>query len=128
MGYQRVSVDQMADVIMEELNKFSETGIEEVKKAVKKGGKIVKDDINASAPVRTGKYAKSRTYKVTSEDSSSIEVTVYSPSRYMLAHLLENGHAKRNGGRVAARVHIAPAEQHGVKELETQIVRSVRHG
>ena len=34
MGYQRVSVDQMADVIMEELNKFSETGIEEVKKAV----------------------------------------------------------------------------------------------
>ena len=54
MGYQRVSVDQMADVIMEELNKFSETGIEEVKKAVKKGGKIVKDDINASAPVRTG--------------------------------------------------------------------------
>ena len=39
MGYQRVSVDQMADVIMEELNKFSETGIEEVKKAVKKGGK-----------------------------------------------------------------------------------------
>ena len=64
MGYQRVSVDQMADVIMEELNKFSETGIEEVKKAVKKGGKIVKDDINASAPVRTGKYAKSWTYKV----------------------------------------------------------------
>ena len=34
MGYQRVSIDQMADVIMEELNKFSETGIDEVKKPI----------------------------------------------------------------------------------------------
>ena len=126
MGYQRVCIDQMADVIMEELNKFSETGIEEVKKAVKKGGKIVKDDINASAPVRTGKYAKSWTYKVTSEDSSSIEVTVYSPSRYMLAHLLEHGHAKRGGGRVAAQVHIAPAEASAEKQLLEKIERSLR--
>ena len=31
MSYQRVSIDEMADVIMEELNKFSETGIDEVK-------------------------------------------------------------------------------------------------
>ena len=126
MGYQRVSVDQMADVIMEELNKFSETGIEEVKKAVKKGGKIVKDDINASAPVRTGKYAKSWTYKVTSEDSSSIEVTVYSPSRYMLAHLLENGHAKRGGGRVRAIPHIAPAQDHAEQEIERELERTLR--
>ena len=78
MSYQRVSIDEMADVIMEELNKFNETGIDEVKKAVKKGGKIVKDDINASAPVRTGRYAKSWTYKVTAEDSASIEENVIS--------------------------------------------------
>ena len=101
MGYQRVSVDQMADVIMEELNKFADTGIEEVKKAVKKGGKIVKDDINASAPVRTGKYAKSWTYRVTAEDSSSIEVTVYSPSRYMLAHPRHPAYRSRAGSRRA---------------------------
>ena len=31
MSYQRVSIDEMADVIMEELNKFAETGIDEVK-------------------------------------------------------------------------------------------------
>ena len=126
MSYQRVSIDQMADVIMEELNKFSETGIEEVKKAVKHGGKIVKDDINASAPVRTGKYAKSWTYRVTAEDSSSIEVTVYSPSRYMLAHLLEHGHAKRGGGRVRAIPHIAPAEEVGAEQLEQDILRGLK--
>ena len=125
MSYQRVSIDQMADVIMEELNKFKDTGIEEVKKAVKKGGKIVKDDINGSAPVRTGKYAKSWTYKVTAEDSASIEVTVYSPSRYMLAHLLEHGLAKRGGGRTRAIPHIAPAQDHAEQEIERELERAL---
>ena len=125
MGYERVSIDQMADAISKELERFAETGIEEVKKAVKKGGKIVKDDINASAPVLTGKYAKSWSYKVTAEDSSSIEVTVYSPSRYMLAHLLENGHAKRGGGRVRAIPHIGPAQDHAEQEIERELERAL---
>ena len=126
MSYQKVNIDQMADVIMEELDKFKDTGIEEVKKACKHGGKIVKEDINASAPVRTGKYAKSWTYKVTAEDSSSIEVTVYSPSRYMLAHLLENGHAKRGGGRVRAIPHIGPAQDHAEQEIERELERTLK--
>ena len=126
MGYQRVSIDEMADVIMEELNKFSETGIDEVKKAVKKGGKIVKDDINASAPVRTGRYAKSWKTKTTAESSNMLQQTVYSPNRYMLAHLLEKGHAKRGGGRVRAIPHIAPAEEAGIEMLEGLIEKAVR--
>ena len=125
MGYERVSIDQMADAISKELERFAEIGIEEVKKAVKKGGKIVKDDINASAPVLTGKCAKSWSYKVTAEDSSSIEVTVYSPSRYMLAHLLENGHAKRGGGRVRAIPHIGPAQDHAEQEIERELERAL---
>ena len=34
----------------------------------------------------------------------------------------------RNGGRVAAKVHIAPAEQDGIEELEEEIGRTLRHG
>ncbi|MBR1477385.1 MAG: HK97 gp10 family phage protein [Lachnospiraceae bacterium] len=122
----KVSIEQMADAIEEELLKYNNLAADEVKKAVKKAGKTTKNDINGSAPVRTGKYAKSWRSKVTAEDSQSISVTVHSPTRYMLAHLLEHGHAKRGGGRVRAIPHIAPAEEHATTELVRDIENALK--
>ena len=120
-----LSVDQMAAAIEEELEKYKDLASDELKKAVKKAGKTAKSDINESAPVRTGKYAKSWKNKVTEEDSERIQVTVYSPSRYMIAHLLENGHAKRGGGRVRAIPHIGPAEEHAEEVLLKDIEKAL---
>ena len=122
---QTVSVDQMADAIMKGLEEYNDLAADEMKKAVRKSAKLVKTEINGSAPVRTGRYAKSWTTKATKESDHSLEVTVYSPSRYMLAHLLENGHAKRGGGRVRAIPHIAPAEQMGIEQLESDIAKAL---
>ncbi len=124
----RVTIDQLADAVVHELENYAETTADGVKSAVKKSAKTVKKEIKAGAPERTGTYAKSWRTKTTKESSSSLEITVYSPTRYMLAHLLEHGHAKRNGGRVTARMHIASAERDGIKELEAEIGRTLRHG
>ena len=123
-----VSIDRMADAIMEGLTEYAELATDKMKAAVKKSAKTVKEDIKGSAPVLTGRYAKSWSTKTTKESSNALEITVYSPSRYMLAHLLEHGHAKRGGGRVTARPHIAAAEQHGIEQLEQEIERSLSHG
>ncbi len=123
-----VSIDQMASAIMDGLTEYADLATDKMKAAVKKSAKTVKDEIKGSAPSLTGRYAGSWTTKKTKETSNSLEVTVYSPSRYMLAHLLEHGHAKRGGGRVAARPHIAAAEQHGIEQLEQEIERSLSHG
>ena len=64
--------------------------------------------------------------KVTEESAVGIGVTVYSPSHYMLAHLLENGHAKRGGGRVKAIPHIKPAEDHARDELVKDIEKALK--
>ena len=123
---QKISVDDLAEAVMNQLEEYNTLASDELKTAVKKAGKTVKEEINASAPVRTGKYAKSWRNKTTAESSVGIEVTVYSPSRYMLAHLLENGHAKRGGGRVRAIPHIKPAEEKGEEQLEADITKALK--
>ena len=123
---QGISIDDMAEAIDKELVEYRELAADELKAAVKKAGRTAKSDINKSAPVRTGAYAKSWRMKVTEESSVGIGVTVYSPSHYMLAHLLENGHAKRNGGRVAGERHIAPAEEHAREQLIGDIEKALK--
>lgn len=115
------SIDNLADEIMKGLTEYADLTDESMKKAVRKTATSVKKEISANAPKRTGKYAKSWTAKKTKENSHSLEMTVHSKNRYQLAHLLEKGHAKRGGGRVSGRPHIAPAEENGVQMLEKLI-------
>ena len=122
----KCSIDGLADAIMEGLKEYSDLASSEVKGAVRKAGKLVKDEIAANAPKKTGAYSKSWSVKATKETSESLELVVYSKSRYQLAHLLEKGHAKRGGGRVAGRPHIAPAEQAGIKQLQSLIEKALK--
>ena len=124
----KVSIDQMASVIMDGLKEYADLATNDLKAAVKKTGNDVKKQIQSTAPRDSGKYSKSWSVKTTKESSNGMEVTVYSRNRYQLAHLLEFGHAKRGGGRVAARPHIAAAEQAGIESFEQAIERSLRNG
>lgn len=128
MGNRRVTVDGLADAVMEGLREYAALATDDMKKAVQEAGKTVKQEISATAPRDTGAYAKSWAIKSVKETSDSLEVVVHSKKRYRLTHLLEHGHAKRGGGRVAGRPHIAPAEQKGIEQLEREIERSLRNG
>jgi len=121
-----IPVDQLASEVMKGLEEYAELTTEVVKKEVQETGKVVKQQIESTAPRKSGRYAKSWAVKKTAETSNSLEITVHSRNRYMLTHLLENGHAKRGGGRVRAIPHIAPAEEMGIKELEGRIERALK--
>ena len=124
----KIPISQLSAAVMEQLNEYAELVTEDMKEAVKKAGTTVRKDIEASAPRDTGDYAKSWIVKTTKESSNVLQVTVHSRNRYQLAHLLEYGHAKRSGGRVAARPHIAVAEEAGIEQLEREIERSLTNG
>ena len=124
----KVSINQLADAVNEQLQEYNKLSAEVVKTAVTKAGNAVKKDIGANAPKKTGRYAKSWRTKKTKETSTELQVTVYSPTRYMLAHLLEHGHAKRGGGRVRAIPHIAPAEEAAEEALRKDIERGLKSG
>lgn len=121
-----IPVDQLASEVMKGLEEYAELATDVMKKEVQETGKVVKQQIEQTAPRKSGRYAKSWAVKKTAETSSTLEVTVHSRNRYMLTHLLENGHAKRGGGRVRAIPHIAPAEEMGIKELEERIERALQ--
>lgn len=119
------SIDNLADDIMAGLQEYAQLADDAMKTAVKKTAASVKKEISANAPKDTGAYGKSWTAKKTKESSHSLEMTVHSKNRYQLAHLLEHGHAKRGGGRVAGKPHIAPAEQNGEELLENLIRKAL---
>lgn len=121
-----IDIDELSKEVMKGLQEYSELADSEMKKAVHKTATSVKKEISANAPERTGKYAKSWTTKKTKENSHTLEMTVHSKDRYQIAHLLENGHAKRGGGRVSGRPHIAPAEKNGEILLENLIKKALK--
>lgn len=123
-----IPVGNLASEVMKQLNEYAEVTTDGMKKAVNDAGKTVRKEIQSGAPAKSGKYKKSWTVKKTAESSTKLEVTVHSKNRYQLAHLLEHGHAKRNGGRTKAIPHIAPAEQVGAEQLEQDIERMIRNG
>lgn len=128
MANNDIRTDQLASAVMEGLKEYADLAADDMKKAVRKAGTSVKKEIQQNAPADTGAYAKSWAVKKEKETSDSIQLIVHSKNRYQLTHLLEHGHAKRGGGRVAGKAHIALAEEKAVRQLEEEIERSLRNG
>ena len=117
-----IDIDSMASQVMRELHEYSTLATDSMKKAVKKTATSVKKEVSANAPQKTGDYAKSWRASCTLNKAHAYHMTVHaSPPDYRLAHLLEKGHAKRGGGRVEGKPHIAPAEKNGAELLENLI-------
>ena len=91
----------------------------------KKGAAAVK--ASASAAFKGTKYAGGWTSEVKTTRYST-EGVIYNSALPGLAHLLENGHAKVNGGRVAGRPHIAPVEEKLVEEYEKGVIDAITSG
>lgn len=123
MASQRVPADQLAAAVDKILEKYGDDVRENmndiVKDITKKGVQTLKSQ-SRSAVGGTGKYASGWTSKFESGRVSA-QGTLYNGRLPGLPHLLEHGHANRNGGRTPGRVHIAPVEDALIKEFETKV-------
>lgn len=96
-------------------------------KAIEIGDECVKQLKSSNMPNRTGKYRKSWTKQVR-QGSNFINVKVHNKKYYRLTHLLEKGHATRNGGRTKAIPHIAPVEKYAENEFEKSVEKIIKNG
>lgn len=114
---ERLQADVSA--ILEEYGEEVAEHLDEVTKDIgKKGAKALRSSSSGSFG-GSGKYARGWTYEV-EESRLGTTVTLYNRTPG-LPHLLENGHAKRGGGRVAGRSHIAPVEAELIDAYEKEV-------
>ena len=125
----KIDIEDLAGAIVRELHQYSDKVDADVKKAVRKTANSVRSELVQTSPKETGDYAKSWKSSLTEETGHSMHITVYA-GKYQIAHLLENGHALRRGGRtigkgyVSPEQHIKTAEEHG-EQLLTELIEKV---
>lgn len=107
------------------LDVYAKDVTEQIKKDAEEVAKETVDKSKQDSPKRTGKYKRGWKVKKVFENANEVRYIVYN-TRYRLTHLLEKGHAKKDGGRVAARVHIRPAELWAQKEFMSRIEKAVK--
>lgn len=76
----------------------------------------------------TGEYARSWTSKVETGRINVGAVVYADAPGYRLAHLLEYGHANRNGGRTAGMEHIKPVEEWANTTAYDEIIEKLERG
>lgn len=116
-----IKIIDLSNEITKALKEYTsdvEEGLEEAKKEVAKEG--VKQLKNTS-PKNTGSYAKG--WRVKKIGTAQV---IHNATDYQLTHLLEKGHAKRGGGRVPPKVHIAPVEEKVIEEYEKRVEKVIR--
>ena len=78
--------------------------------------------LKANSPTgRRGKYAKGWRKK---KDGTGY--VIHNATDAGLTHLVEKGHAKRNGGRTQAQPHISTAEEMAIKKFENKVERAIK--
>jgi hypothetical protein len=123
-----VPIDELADAIMRNLQEYTDDVTAGIKKAEDVTAQECKENLEADSPVgATGKYKKG--WKVTvTKDTPSEKHTVIHNKEYRLTHLLEYGHATRNGGRTKAEPHIKKNEEKANAAFEKRVEEVIRNG
>lgn len=123
-----VQPDELAAAIMRNLQEYTDDVTAGIKKAEDETAKECKENLEADSPVgATGKYKKGWKVTVTSNTPSEKHTVIHN-KEYRLTHLLENGHATRNGGRTRKFPHIKPNEEKANAAFETRVEEVLRNG
>lgn len=123
-----VNIEGLADSITKELAQYGEAVAEGVKKGVDQVANECNEEIKKHITFKqpTGRYVKAFRIKTSFEDKYNKRKTWYvSGSQYRLTHLLENGHANKDGGRTKAYPHIKYGEELAKKRMEELVKEEV---
>lgn len=126
-----IGFDQLSNAINRELTMYGKEVITGVKKQAKDHMKQLVETTRATAPVgnRSKHYRDSITSKKMHENDLSVEYIWYvDGSDYRLSHLLEKGHALRNGGRTSGTHFIQNASDPILESYIKAVEEVIKNG
>lgn len=124
-----ISVDALSSTIQGYLKELGDKADKALDLAGKMTAEQAVQTLKATSPKggkagKTGKYARGWRVKAEGGVAGHLYI-IHNGTDYQLTHLLEKGHALRQGGRSPAIVHIKPVEQTAIKEFEEAIRRFI---
>lgn len=131
MSNPTIGIDELGEAVARELTLYGENVIEGIKKEAKSSMSSLVKRTKATAPVgrRQKHYRDSITSKKTSEKDRSVSYTWYvKGSDYRLSHLLEKGHALRNGGRTEGTHFIQNASDPIIEDYLKAVEEVIKNG
>ena len=131
MARKKVGIDGLSAAIEKALKDYGVEVQENVDKAAKKVASAARTALKNTSPRGTRKITRRKHYadnwavNTTNGRLRSKSIVYNKDPTYRVTHLLEHGHAKRNGGRVRAIVHIAPVEQTVINQFTKEVEKGV---
>ena len=121
-----IEANLLSKELMQYLQDYKEEIDEEVEKVANSVGKKATEELKQKSPKGARKeYAKGWKLKKDKIGKNRYTVKIHNKTDYQLTHLLESGHATRNGGRTEAQPHIKPVEEKYKKEFEEELKKEI---
>ena len=140
----KVTVDNLSSAIMKALTEYKSDIDDDVKDLSDKNTKQARDELKSISPKAKkkvylrrfssgdsdiqfpGSYAKSWSMKNGDKAKDVYSKVVYNRKYYRLTHLLEFGHATRNGGHTKAIPHIRKTEDKYREKFKQELEQRIR--
>ena len=125
-----IKASDLEKEVMKYLQEYKEDIEEEVIETVDEVTKKARDELKQTSPrgkgSRTNPYYKGWAIKLSKKRTGVYHKVIWNKTNYQLTHLLEFGHATRNGGRTRAISHIRPVEEKYNVEFVDKLNKNIR--
>lgn len=125
-----IKASDLEKEVMKYLQEYKEDIEEEVIETVDEVTKKARDELKQTSPrgkgSRVNPYYKGWAIKLSKRKTGVYHKVIWNKTNYQLTHLLEFGHATRNGGRTRAISHIRPVEEKYNVEFVDKLNKNIR--
>lgn len=122
IGDLSVAINKLLKEYGEEVRKELDSAIPEIAKDT---AKKIQENAKQKGLQKTGAYIRGWKVQTSKNVYGDTEAVVYQKDKPYLPHLLEFGHANRNGGRTQPAEHIKPAEDWAEQEITKRVTEAI---